>query len=195
MTRTQRTLAGVIVVGMLGVASGWATFSAFSSSTSNTDNTFAAGTVNLSDNDAGQVMYAVENQKPGDSVTECIKVTYSGSLDSAVKLYASTVEPLGNYVNLTVTPGTGATTFPDCSGFVADAGGAIYTGTLKGFADTHSSYDTGLADAPGAATKWVTNDAVVYRFALTLQDDNAANGVSSALSSGAHSFTWEARNL
>ena len=188
-------LVGAIVIGLLGAASGWVTFSAFSASTSNGGNTFAAGTVNLADNDAGEVMYDVANQKPGDGVTRCIKVTYSGSLDSAVKLYASTVGPLGNYVDLTVTPGSGDVTFPDCTGFVADAGGAIYTGTLKGFADTYNSYDSGLGDGPGAATSWGTDDAVVYRFALSLQDDNAANGGTNPLSTGPHAFTWQARNL
>lgn len=196
MSRMRRLLVGVVVVGLLATVGGWATFAAFSSTTSNTGNTFAAGTVHLSDNDADAVMYNVSNQKPANAVTKCIKVTYGGSLDATVKLYASTVGTVGNYIDLTVTPGTGDITFPDCTGFTADTGGAIYTGTLKGFADTHASYATGLADNPGAtATKWVANDAVVYRFVLTLQDNNSANGgASGALSTGAHSFTWEARN-
>ena len=195
MSRTRRLLVGLVVLGILGGLTGWATFAAFSSTTSNTGNEFAVGTVNIGDNDAGAVMYNLANQKPGDSVTRCIKVTYTGSLDSTVKLYASAVGSVGNYVDLTVTPGTGDVTFPGCTGFTADSGGALYSGTLKGFADTYTNYDTGLVDHPGTtATKWVANDAVVYRFVLTLQDNNAANGVSSALSTGAHSFTWEARN-
>jgi hypothetical protein len=36
---------------------------------------------------------------------------------------------------------------------------------------------------------------VVYRFTLTLQDNNLANGGNSgAMTSGLHDFTWEARN-
>lgn len=195
MSKTRRLLASLVVIGLVGTVGGWATFSAFSSTTSNTGNTFAAGTVNISDNDAAAVMYNVSNQKPGDTYTKCIKVTYTGSLDSTVKLYASAVGAVGSYIDLTITPGTSTSAFPDCSGFTADAGGGLYSGTLKGFADTYNSYATGLADNPGTvATKWVTNDVVAYRFVLTLQDNNNANGGATALSTGAHSFTWEARN-
>lgn len=194
MRRFKQLLATLTILGAVGVLGGWATFSAFSATTSNAGNSFAAGTVEISDNDAGSYLYQESNKKPGDVVTKCIKVTYTGSLDSSVKLYASAVGAVGEYIDLTVTPGTGSPTFPGCTGFTADAGGALYTGTLKGFADTYSSYTDGLADNPGSSTAWVTNDAVVYQLTLTLQDNNAANGVSAALSTGSHSFTWEARN-
>lgn len=194
MSKTRRLLVTLVVVGLVGTVGGWATFSAFSSTTSNSGNTFAAGTVAIEDNDAEAVMYNVSNQKPGDTLTRCIKVTYTGSLDSTVKLYASAVGAVGTYITLTVTPGTSTSAFPDCSGFTADAG-ALYSGTLKGFADIHTSYANGLADNPGTvATKWATSDVVAYQFVLTLQDDNAANGGATALSTGAHSFTWEAHN-
>ena len=185
---------GLLVFGLLSTLGGWATYSAFSSATTNSGNTFAVGTVAVGDNDAGSALYNVSNRKPGDSVTSCVKVTYTGSLGAGMALYASAVGPVGDYVNLTVTPGTGNVTFPGCTGFTPDAGGPIYTGTLKGFADAHTNFANGLVDNPGSATSWATNDAVVYQFTLTLQDNNAANGVSSALSTGAHSFSWEARN-
>lgn len=193
MTGTRRLTVGLLVFGLLATLGGWATYSAFSSATTNTGNTFAIGTVAVSDNDTGSAMYSVTNQKPGDTVTSCLKVTYTGSLDADMALFASAVGPVGNYVNLTVTPGTGNVTFPGCTGFTPD-GAAIYNGTLKNFADTHASFSTGLVDNPGSATGWVPNDSVVYQFALTLQDNNLANGGATALSTGAHSFTWEARN-
>ena len=185
--------AGVLAI--VGTVAGFATFSAFSSTTSNSGNSFAAGTVYISDNDSGSAMYSVSNQKPGDSVQKCIKVTYTGTLDASVKIYASAVGAVGQYITLLVETGTGSPTFPGCTGFTADASPTLYSGTLKGFADTYTSYANGLADNPGTATKWVTNDAVVYRFTLTMQDNNSANGAGSgALSTGAHSFTWEAQN-
>ena len=196
MSKARRVLITLLVLGGMGAAAGWATSSAFSSTTSNTGNSFAAGTVYIGDNDAGSAMYSVSNQKPGDTLTKCIKVTYTGSLDSSVKLYASAVDTVGTYVSLTVTPGTGSPTFPGCTGFTAASGGAIYTGTLKGFADTYNSHANGLALDVGATSTWVTNDSVVYQFTLTMLDNNSANGGSGgALTSGSHSFTWEARNL
>ncbi len=193
MSRTKKLLTSMVVLGLSGAVAGWATYSAFSSTTASEGNRFAAGTVNLGDNSLGSFMYQVADAKPGTTVTKCTKVTYSGSLDADVKLYASSVAAVGQYINLTITPGTGSPTFPGCTGFTAD-GAAAYTGTLKGFADTYSSFDNGFVDNPGSTTKWVTGDAVVYQFTLTMQDDNAANGVTSALSTGDHSFTWQARN-
>jgi predicted ribosomally synthesized peptide with SipW-like signal peptide len=194
MTTERRIVLSVGVVALLAAVIGMS-WAAFSSTTGSPNNVFAAGTVNLGDNDAGSYMYNVSNQKPGDTVTRCIKVTYTGSLAATVKVYASAVGTLGTYVDLTVTTGTGNPTFPDCSGFTADSGPALYTGTLKGFADTYNNYDTGLVDNPGAtASSWATNDSVVYRLTLTLQDNNLANGGATPLSTGLHSFTWEARN-
>ena len=190
--RTRKLLLSLLTVGVIGSLAGFAVFSAFSSTTVNPNNRTTAGTVTLADNDSGVAMYDVSGAAPGEVIEKCIKVTYTGSLDADVKLYSdSTIGSLGSYLDLTVTPGTQATsTFPDCTGFAADAGGAIYTGTLSGFASTHSSYANGLADNPGAATKWVQNDAVVYRVRLTVQDNSSASG----LTTGLHSFKWEARN-
>lgn len=189
----RKVLLTLVVLGTLGSLAGFATFAAFSSTTSNTGNVFAAGTVHLTDNDLDAVLYNVSNQKPGVPTSKCIKVTYAGSLDADVKLYASAVATVGQYIDFTLTRGTGSAAFPGCGDFTA-TGGAIFTGTLKGFADTHSSYANGLVTNPLSATKWIQNDALVYKFDLVLQDDNSANGGASALSTGSHSFTWEARN-
>jgi hypothetical protein len=171
------------VAGML------ATFGAFSSTTSNPGNSFAAGTVVIGDNDGGTALYNLSNQKPGVQTDKCIKVTYTGSLDSTVKLYASAVTAGGQYVDLGVTSGTG--TQATCSDFVPDAStSSVYTGTLKNFADTYSAFASGLSDTPLAGTKWQTNDTVTYRFRVSVQDNNSAQGATT----GTHSFTWEAQN-
>lgn len=187
--KARKLLLTLLTLGLVAAVAGVGVFSAFSSTTSNPGNSFAAGTVTIGDNDAGTALYSVSNAKPGTTSTRCIRVTYTGSLDASVKLYASTVGAGGAYVDLAITSGTG--TAADCSDFAADASNAsVYSGTVKGFADTYSGWATGLADNPGAATKWVQNDAVTYRFTVTQQDNNSAQGTST----GAHSFTWEARN-
>lgn len=195
MTLKVKVLLTVLAMSSLGGISALGVFGAFSSTTSSAANQFAAGSVTLGDNDAGAAMYSVSNAKPGESVSKCIKVTYSGSLDADVRLYTtSSIGSLGPYVELTITPGTqSSSTFPSCTGFVADSGGALYSGTLANFATTKNSYANGVVDYPGtSATKWATNDSVVYQFTVTLQ--SSAPEAAEGLTTGSHVFTWEARN-
>lgn len=190
MSTSRRVLLTLLVVGVLGGVAVVGTLSAFSSTTTNTDNSFAAGTVTLADNDSGAVLYSVSNQKPGVNTVKCIKLTYSGSLGADVKLYTpSSVNASAQYINLTIEKGTSDTAvFPDCGTFTAES--TIFNGTLSSFAAARNSYANGIAAFPGAQTAWAQNDTLVYRFTLSVQDDNAAQGASSGL----HTFTWEARN-
>lgn len=192
MSRSRKILMTLGVLGVSASVTGVGTFSAFSGTTENTGNSFAAGTVVLGDNDGGTALYNVSNKKPGEHVESCIKVTYTGTLAADVKLYApDAIGTLGPYVDLSITPGTGNITGTSCTGFVADSGGALYSGTLGAFRTTHGSYAAGLSDHPGTtATQWVANDAVVYKVRVTLQDDDAAQG----LTTGTHALKWEARN-
>jgi hypothetical protein len=196
VSKKEKLLLSILVVGVAGSVAAFGVFSAFSSQTSNPGNSFSAGTVNISDNDGNVAAYNVSGGKPGSTQSECIRVVYTGSLDSDVHLYTpESIGSLGPYVNLTITPGTQGTPNVNCTGFTPDAGGAVFNGTLSAWASAHSSYATGLNVVPSAsATKWATNDAVVYKIQATLADDNNANGVSSSLSTGTHSFVWEARN-
>ena len=197
MSKTRKSLVTLLVLGVVGTLAGVGTFSAFSSTTDNTGNTYAAGTVFLADNDASAAMYTVNTQRPGQVTERCIRLTYTGSLAADVKLYTgSTVNALGTYVDLSIDKRTMpvGTAFPDCTGFTADAGGPIFGSTLSNFTTTKNSYTTGILAFPGATSSWAQNDTVVYRFTLTLQDNNAANGGAAALTTGAHGFIWEARN-
>ncbi len=190
MSRGRKTLLSLLLVGSIGVVAGVGTYSAFSATTVNSGNTFDAGSVSISDNDAGSAMYNIANATPLAPVVRCIQVTYTGSLAANVHLYASAVGAIGPFVDLTIDKGTGSTVFPNCAGFVPDASPNIYTGTLGAFATANTNFATGTAAFPGVQTAWNQNDVVVYRFTLTLQNNNAAVG----LTSGAHSFTWEAQN-
>jgi hypothetical protein len=193
-TLKAKLLMTLLVVGAVGSVAGFGAFSAFSSQTTNGANSFAAGTVDLTDNDSGAAMYSVSNRKPGQAVQQCIKLTYDGTLPSDVKLFTtSTINALGGYVDLTIEKGTATgATFPGCGTFTSES--TIYTGTLGAFATAKNSYANGVAAFPGSQTQWNQNDTLVYRFTLTLQDDNSANGGATPLSSGNHTFTFEARN-
>lgn len=194
MKTTTKVLLTVLCVSALGSLAAMGVFGAFSSTTTNAGNTITAGTVAIADNDAGAAMYSLTAAKPGESVSKCIKVTYTGSLDADVRIYTpSTIGSLGQYVDLTITPGSQASpSFPSCTGFVADSGGAIYTGTLQSFGTTKNSYANGVVDYPGTGTKWASGESVVYQVSATLQ--SSAPDAAQGLTTGAHTFTWEARN-
>lgn len=194
--KTRKVLATTLVLGLLAGLATIASFAAFSSTTSNGANDFDSGTVHIVDNDGGtSVMWDVDNQKPGQTTVKCIDITYMGSLAASVKLYGSraTTETLDQYVDLTVEEGTQATpAFGDCTGFSST--NVLYDGTLQGFMTSHSDWTNGkdTTDANGAT--WANSDHRVYRFTIEVQDNNNANGGASALSTGNHTFTWEARN-
>ena len=112
-----------------------------------------------------------------------------------MKLYTtSSIGTVGQYIDLTVEKGTASgATFPACGTYTSQS--TVYSGTLSNFGSSKNSYANGVSAYPGSQTSWGTGDSLVYRFTLTLQDNNSANGGGSgALSSGSHSFTWEARN-
>jgi hypothetical protein len=215
--RTPRPAAklglAILAVALLGPAAAIGTWSAFSAVTSNPGNTFEAGTVILCDNDTGSPcvdgtsMFTMNALVPGSTEAACIKVTYTGSLTSNVRLYgATTVTGLDQYLDLKVTRGTYTPSdsgFDSCANFSADstnyigAGpGVIYNSTLQGYADDFSG---GLVDPsncgtpPCAAEAW-TNlpESHVYKLEITLPSSapNAAQGKTAT-----QTFTWEARNV
>lgn len=195
MSNRTKILRTLLVLGIVACIAGAGVFSAFSSQTDNPGNVITAGTVTLADNDGGSALYALTAAKPGDSKASCIKVTYSGSLDSTVKIFTpSTIGELGPSVTLKIEPGTQtSSTFPSCEGFTPDSGGPLYEGTLSAFAAEHNSFANGVVDSPGiSATKWATNDAVVYRVTATLSA--AAADSAQGKTTGTHLLRWEAQN-
>src|SRR3954471_10700396 len=157
MTTARKGLATLVVVGVTGGLAVFGTFAAFSDTTSNSGNQFSTGTVTLTNNSTSAMFNNVTGATPGAPSTDrCIKVAYTGSLAATVKLYTtdSSGGALAQYTDVTITPGTysGATpAFPDCTGFTADAGGAIYTGTLDNFRTTKNSYANGITAVSAAS--------------------------------------------
>jgi predicted ribosomally synthesized peptide with SipW-like signal peptide len=196
MSPRSKFALGLLGLVMLGLAIA-ATIAAFNSTTSNSGNSFQAGTVVLSDNDADSAMLALVAAKPGDSDTSCIRVSFTGTLASTVRLYGTTSGTgLDQYLTLTITRGTtsGSPTFDSCANFTADAtnyvgagAGVIYTGTLEDFAD---NYDAGVVDpTSGSPESWTNGESHDYKFVVSLNDDNSAQGLNAT-----QTFTWEARS-
>jgi predicted ribosomally synthesized peptide with SipW-like signal peptide len=188
----RKLLLTALVVGGLSALVGLGTYSAFTATTTNSGNNISSGTVKIDQHSGATTLYNVTNQKPGDSTAKCIRVTYSGSLTaSAVKLYASAgITGTGQY-NLQVERGSGLTTLNgtmSCAGFSSTS--TAYNGDLAAFGSTYA----GGVDGKAAAATWATNDTVDYRFTITQNDDTTANAHTSVVTSGAHSFTWEARS-
>jgi hypothetical protein len=191
-------LLAIALLAAVAAGAGSYTLAAFVATTDNTGDSIASGTVRVSDNDTGSALLALTTALPGATDTGCIKVTYNGSLASTVRLYGTTGgSGLDPYLDLQITRGTytlpepgydSCTNFqPDATNYIGAGAGVIYNGTLQGFPD---SYAAGLTD-PTASTpeSWTTGEAHVYRIQVTLQNSQAAEGLTAS-----QTFTWEARN-
>ena len=197
MTRlADRWIATLAVVAVVvAVVTSGVTYSAFSSSTTGSGNRFAAGTVDLGDNDTDTTMLQLVDAQPGAADTGCIVVTYSGTLPASVRLFATVTGTLAPYLNLTVTRGIDTTpAFDACTGFVPDTtdylgvgAGVVYSGTLAAYP---SDWGTGVLDPPvGPVEAWGTGEVRSYRVSVSLANDVGAQGKSATAA-----FTWEARN-
>jgi len=169
-------------------------YAAFSTTTVNPSNTFGSGSVVLSDDDSGTAMFTPTLLKPADTGTKCIVVTSTGTLASAVELYAtgySTTNGLSTYLDMVIDEGTGGTFASSgptsCTGFVAGAN--IFTGSLATFGTTKTSFATGVGTWAPAGSGSPTR---TYRIKYTL---NAATPNTAQSGTAALGFTWEAQNI
>jgi hypothetical protein len=155
---------------------------AFTATSANTANSWSTGSVAISDDDTGTAMFNASNMTGGQSIVACIKVTYSGTVTNgvAVKLYGTSSGALAPYLNLTIEQGTGGS-FSSCAGF---SGSQIYSGTVSGFSSSYTSFASGLAGWSPSSTP----DSKVYRFTITVQNDNNAQSKTASAD-----YTWEAQ--
>ncbi len=181
MVRLGVALVAFLVIGASVVVS---SRSAFSATTENASNSWTAGTVTITDDDSGVAMFNATAMKPGDSNTNCIVATYSGTLVPAdVKLYGiAGGTGLDAYLDVTIELGTGGV-FGNCTGFVNSS--TPFSGTLSAFAAAHTNFGNGIAGWSPAANP----ESKTYRITVSLQDNNAAQGLN-----GTATFTWEAQN-
>ena len=131
------------------------------------------------------------NLKPNDNGVACLLVSYTGSLDSHVKLYATTLTGtgLGTYLNFKVEEGDGAVPADGtCTNF--SNASTLYDGTLStavtGFTVTHNGFGNGVGTFAPTGSSSATK---AYRFTWSLQDNNAAQGLDSTVK-----LVWEAQN-
>jgi hypothetical protein len=185
------TFATLALMSSVGVV---VTSAAFTATTDNTGNRIEAGSVALSDSDAATGrLYDAPDQSPGAAngpTPHCLRVTYSGSLASAVKLYSTAIANGTNF-RLKVERGSGLSapgSDMNCTGFTPAT--TAYDATLDNFPTT---YATGLDGKPAAAA-WTTGNTVDYRFTIYTVDDTTPNAHTTKFDSGTHTFTWEARN-
>lgn len=164
------------VFGMVLSIIGGGTWAAFSDTTSNADNDFSTGTVSISNDLGATAMFEVPAMAPLQTETGCIEVTYTGSLASTVRLYGTTdAGGLDAYLDLVVERGTSCAAF----GVATE----LYDGTLAAYPD---AYAGGVVDTDAS---WTTGEMAAYRFTVTLQNDDAAQGLDVD-----QAFTWEARS-
>lgn len=191
MTTTSPTLklqiaaavASLLMVSLFVVR---ASSAAFSAQTVNPSNSWATGSVSLTDDDGGgtaSAMFKVTGMMPGDTLTKCIAVTYSGSADpKPVKLFSAvTNNGLADHLDVTIKEGDGGG-YTSCTGFVATATLANAV-TLTSFGASNS-YATGVGtwDPTGTA------QTKTYQFSVTLGTDtpDSAQGTDAQAT-----FTWE----
>jgi hypothetical protein len=185
LVRLGAALAAFLMVGAIVVVS---SRSAFSDTTDNPGNTWTAGTVIITDDDGGATaMFNATAMAPGDTSTECIVVTYEGTLVPAdVVLYGvSGGTGLDAYLDVVIEEGSGGV-FGDCTalgGFTLNS--TPFTNTLANFSATHTNFGNGITGWSPAANP----ESKTYRITVTLQDNNAAQGLN-----GTATFTWEAQN-
>jgi hypothetical protein len=174
--------AAVALVATSLVWSG-GTFSAFNKTSTMPSNSVTAASLTLSGNDAGTALMTMSSAMPGASVSACENVTYAGGAPALVRLYGTPGGTgLATYLTLTVTRGmfTGTPTSGSCTGFTADSGGTVYSGTL-------ASYPTSTGSAIVDTPTWAGGDKHGYKLTLTLP-----SGVSSAAQglSATATFSW-----
>lgn len=199
MRRPSRTVSRIATFAVIpaallaaGVAVSTASYSAFSATSSDDANNWSMGSVALTNDAANGALFSASNLKPGSTGTNCIAVTSSGSLPSAVKLYATNVQQtksLASSVTLQVKQGVGGG-YGTCSGFTASSGadGTLYNDSLATFATTRTNYANGIGTWKPTGDKPETR---TYQITYTVSPDAPASLMGANASLG---FTWEAQN-
>lgn len=197
MTKTARVqIAAAFAALLLVTGMVWQVSSAtFTATTSNGTNSWDAGSVALSDSDAGSAMFTVSGIKPGETGTACIDVTYDGTLTgtdvTSVMVWATTGgtdgaasndgTTLGDHLNMEVVRGS---TAEDCTvGLGSITQTTVYANDLLNAfgGDFANAHDSGWN--PGG-----TGESVPFYFTWTLPSSTGNNAQGDGATA---TFNWE----
>lgn len=180
---TRRTVAIVSAAAVTALAMVFfmissVTGAAWTDSTDNTGNSWATGTVTLTDDDAGVAMFAATNMVPGSVVTNDITVTNGSTVPLDVRLYGADLvdsDPsLAAHLNVTI--GT------------TDGGTDVFSGTLAALSTSHTAFANGTPVIELAAANVGDTDVQQYWFSVELDDDAPS---TLQAKTATISFVWE----
>ena len=167
--------------------------SAFSATTANPTNSWATGTVVLSDDDTGAAMFNATGLKPGSTAEKCIVVTYTSSLAATVMLYGTglaSTNSMSGWLSVAVEQAPVATT-PTAT---ASPPMGLAPPLLSGATSTASvlpSPTSATGSAPFAPVAGQASQTKSYRivYELVPSTPNSVQGGTASIG-----LTWEARN-
>jgi hypothetical protein len=178
--RPKRTL-GLLVLVLIAVGVAIGSGADFSAQSANPSNTFAAGTLTMSNSANNAAILTASNMKPGDTATGTVDIANTGSLQGAFSV---------SWTALTDTPSS-----PALSGkldlVVHDCGlwsGGNPPSCSSGGSDVYSSTLSAMSSAV-ALGNYAAGDKHRFKFTVTLNssaDNSYQGGQSNA------TFTWNA---
>ena len=184
---TARSLAAAIALLIVSILVVTRSQAAFTTEEAGADVSFAAGSVQLTDDDFGSSLFAVQDMVPDRPERDCIVVSYEGNVLPVDVTLASEAEgDLADLLGVQVERGEGGA-FHDCTGFTPEA--TVFDGTLSELAAGDPVDAFVVEDSP---------DAQTFRFTFTLTDLPDGGATVASPGDGADHpsaqarFIWEA---
>lgn len=181
---TARSLATAIALLIVSILVVTRSRAALTPVDAHADAQLAAGSVQLTDDDYGTSLFAVDDMVPGRPERDCIVVSYDGNvLPVTVSLSSEAEGSLASLLDVRVERGTGGT-FQDCDGFTPT--GTVFQGTLAGLSAARRGVEAfAVTDSP---------DAQTFRFTFTLRDvpDTVEGFTNTTVPTASARFLWTA---
>jgi hypothetical protein len=166
---------GVLVLASAGIVGAAAFESAsgrISDSTGNTSTLLAAGKIELQLGSIESLLFDADGLYPGLTVERCLTVVYDGTIGEAdirLSAWEERGDGLADFLESSITVGSGED--PECTDYVAAS--TLSDGRLVDLWTDHPDFPAGLV----IGDRIVPGFATTVRFALTVADDNAAQGL------------------